>query len=301
VGIIEKAAARLGQPLREIPREREISREHKVIHEPEQAVRAESDGIKQLHRNAPPERAKPVSKTVELDLEKLQRLGMVTPNAERSQIAEEFRAIKRGLLDRVMHADRSSKRSNLIMVSSALPSEGKTFTSINLAMSIAMELDHTVLLVDADVARPSLLQALGLQAEHGLMDILLDRHITLGDVLLKTNVDTLSILPAGKVHRNATELLASQTMSKLLDEIATRYQDRIVIFDSPPLLLTTESRVLASEMGQIVMVVEAEKTTQKTVKTALRKLEGCPNLSLVYNKANTFAGGENYGYHSYHG
>jgi exopolysaccharide/PEP-CTERM locus tyrosine autokinase len=302
VGIIEKAAARLGQTPREIAREREFRREREVTQEPLPATPVRADGgIKQVSRHAPPERAKPVSKHVDLDLEKLHRLGMVTPDGGRSAIAEEFRAIKRGLLDRVMQADESSNRRNLIMVSSSLPSEGKTYCSINLAMSIAMELDHTVLLVDADVARPSLLSALGLNAERGLMDILLDRHIEPSDVMLKTNVDTLSILPAGKVHRNATELLASQTMSKLLDEIATRYHDRIVIFDSPPLLLTTESRVLASQMGQIVVVVEAEKTTQKALKTTLRKLEGCANVSLVYNKTNAFAGGETYGYHSYYG
>jgi Mrp family chromosome partitioning ATPase len=132
------------------------------------------------------------------------------------------------------------------------------------------------------------------------MDILLDRHVSVGDAMLKTNVDTLSLLPAGSAHRHATELLASQTMSKLLDEIANRYSDRIVIFDSPPLLLTTEARVLASQMGQIVMVVEAEKTTQKTLKNALRQIEACPNINLVYNKAKAFPGGENYGYYSYY-
>jgi Mrp family chromosome partitioning ATPase len=132
------------------------------------------------------------------------------------------------------------------------------------------------------------------------MDILLDRHVHVQDVMLKTNVDTLSILPAGAPHRHATELLASQAMSRLLDEIANRYADRIVIFDSPPLLPTTEARALATQMGQIVMIVEAETTTQNTLKHALRQIEACPNVNLVYNKAKAFPGGDSYGYYSYY-
>jgi Mrp family chromosome partitioning ATPase len=118
--------------------------------------------------------------------------------------------------------------------------------------------------------------------------------------MLKTNVSTLSLLPTGASQRNATELLASKSMSKLLDEMANRYSDRVVIFDSPPLLLTSEARVLASQMGQIVLVVEAEKTTQKELKNALRQIEGCPNVNLVYNKAKAFSGGDEYGTYSYY-
>jgi protein-tyrosine kinase len=240
----------------------------------------------------------PHSRLVELNLEKLHEMGMVTPDGGRSPVAEEFRAIKRTLIDTAFKKDAAqTKRSNLIMVTSSLPGEGKTFCAINLAISIAMELDHTVLLVDADVARPSILRNLGLKGDGGLMDILLDPKLDIADVMLKTNVDTLSILPAGTSHRHATELLASQSMRTLLDEISARYADRIVIFDSPPLLLTTEARVLASQMGQIVMVIEAEKTTQKAVKTALHQLESCPNVNLIYNKANAFPGGEKYGFY----
>jgi exopolysaccharide/PEP-CTERM locus tyrosine autokinase len=156
-------------------------------------------------------------------------------------------------------------------------------------------MDHTVLLVDADVARPSVPHFLGLKNEAGLMDILLDDKLDLADVMLKTNIDSLSFLPAGRSHRHATELLASQSMSRLLDEIARRYPDRIVIFDSPPVLLTTESRVLASQMGQIVMVVEAQKTTQHAVKSVLRQLGSSANVNLLYNKSRGFSGEEYYG------
>ncbi len=236
----------------------------------------------------------------DINLAKLHQLGMITPDQGKTLAAQEFRGIKRSLIQNAfIKGDGAIHHGNLIMLTSALPKEGKTFCAINLAMSIATEMDHTVLLVDADVARPSVLLTLGLKSAVGLMDILLDEELDLADVMIKTNVDTLKILPAGTGHRHATELLASQAMSSLLNEIANRYPDRIVIFDSPPLLPTTEARVLASQMGQIVMVVEAETTTQHAVKEALRQIETCAHVSLVYNKAKAFSGGTNYGYGYY--
>ena len=223
---------------------------------------------------------------------------MVTHDGGRIAVAEDFRNIKRPLLRNARGGEGNIiKHGNLIIVTSALPGEGKTYCAINLALSIAMEMDMTVLLVDADVARPSVLKVLGLSAEAGLMDVLLDDDKTLSDVILKTNISTLSILPAGRRNKHATELLASRTMSKLLSEIANRYADRIVIFDSPPLLITTESNVLAAQMGQVVMVVEAEKTTQHAVKEALRKIDSCHHISLIYNKIKAFPGNVYYGYY----
>jgi exopolysaccharide/PEP-CTERM locus tyrosine autokinase len=224
---------------------------------------------------------------------------MVTAAGGRTPLLEDFRIIKRPLLQRAF-AERApgANPGNLIMITSSLPGEGKTYCAINLAMSIAMELDHTVLLVDADVARPSILRTLGLPAQRGLMDILTDDKLDMADVMLRTNVDTLSILPAGTSTPRATELLASSTMSSLVSEIANRYPDRIVIFDSPPLLLTSEARVLASHMGQIVMVVEAQTTTQHAVKEALHQLGGINNVNLIYNKTRDLPGiEETYDYH----
>jgi len=234
---------------------------------------------------------KPNAQRVELDLESMRQAGLVTAASGRTTLLEDFRIIKRPLLQRAF-SERAptDKPGNLIMVTSSLPGEGKTFCAINLAMSIAMELDHTVLLIDADVARPSVLRTLGLPAQRGLMDMLLDDKLDLSDVMLRTNVDTFAILPAGTSTPHATELLASSAMAALVHEIAHRYPDRIVIFDSPPLLLTSESRVLASHMGQIVMVVESESTTQHAVKESLRQLEGCSNVNLVYNKLRQLPG-----------
>jgi exopolysaccharide/PEP-CTERM locus tyrosine autokinase len=235
---------------------------------------------------------------VELDLKHMQDIGLVTAAGGRTTLVEDFRVIKRPLIKRAFGPrPADEKPGNLIMITSSLPGEGKTFCSINLAMSIAMELDHTVLLVDADVARPSVLRTLGLPAQRGLMDLLLDEKIDMADVMLRTNVDTLTLLPAGTSNPRATELLASQTMTSLVYEIANRYPDRIVIFDSPPLLLTSEAHVLAAHMGQIVVVVEAERTTQHAVKEALSQLEGLTNVNLIYNKTREFPGTETYDYH----
>jgi exopolysaccharide/PEP-CTERM locus tyrosine autokinase len=239
------------------------------------------------------------TRRVELDLARMREMGLVTAAGGRTSLLEDFRIIKRPLLQRAFAERRPGDNpGNLIMLTSSLPGEGKTYSAINLAMSIAMELDHTVLLVDADVARPSILRTLGLPAQRGLMDLLVDDKLDMGEVMLRTNVDTLSILPAGTSTPRATELLASSTMTNLVHEIANRYPDRVVIFDSPPLLLTSESRVLASHMGQIVMVVEAQTTTQHAVKEALRQLEDNQNVNLIYNKTREFPGiEETYDYH----
>ncbi|HEY9192175.1 MAG TPA: XrtA-associated tyrosine autokinase, partial [Methyloversatilis sp.] len=226
------------------------------------------------------------SRYVELDLARLDSIGLVVPSAPRSQIAEEFRVIKRPILANA-HGKGAAPvdNGNLIMVTSSVPGEGKSFNSINLAMSIAMELDNRVLLVDADVARPSVLNLLGLPPAKGLMDVLLDDSVNLPDVLLRTNVEKLTLLPAGMPHKNATELLASGAMRSLLVELAHRYPDRIIIFDSPPLMVTTEAPVLAQSMGQIVVVVEAGRTTHTMLKQALSKVEGCPIKMVILNKA----------------
>ena len=252
-----------------------------------------------LEADAAPAAPQRQTRKVELDLAKMRASGMVTAAGGRTSLVEDFRIIKRPLLKRAFgERQERGNPANLIMLTSSLPGEGKTYCAINLAMSIAMELDHTVLLVDADVARPSVLRTLGLPAQRGLMDLLVDDKLDVSDVLLRTNVDTLSILAAGTSTPRATELLASSTMANLVQEIANRYSDRVVIFDSPPLLLTSEARTLASHMGQIVVVVEAQKTTQHAVNEALRQLEGYNNVNLIYNKTRDIPGiEETYDYH----
>jgi receptor protein-tyrosine kinase len=185
------------------------------------------------------------------------------------------------------------------MITSALPGEGKTFCTINLAISIAMEMDRTVLLVDADVAKPSITSALGIkaEAEMGLMDVLSDRGIDLASVLFKTDMPSLSILPAGTRHARATEVLASERMRILLQEMAQRYSDRVIIFDSPPLLVASEASVLANRMGQILVVVEAGKTQEAALKKALGRIESGNVLGVLLNKGE--APESEYGYDGY--
>jgi protein-tyrosine kinase len=237
----------------------------------------------------------PVSRRVDIDLDRVAASGIVTPKAARTATADQFRIVKRPLIDNAMGKGASTlKHANLIMVTSALPGEGKSFTAINLAMSIAAELDNTVMLVDADVARPSLLNMLGLPPSPGLLD-LIDGSAEMSDVLLRTNVEKLSILPSGTPHAKATELLASEAMRQLLDDMAQRYPDRIIIFDSPPLLLTTEARELASHMGQIVVVVQAGRTLQSAVDEALAAIAQCPVRLMLLNQADASTQG-GYGY-----
>ncbi|MDH5545609.1 MAG: XrtA-associated tyrosine autokinase [Gammaproteobacteria bacterium] len=240
-------------------------------------------------------------KEVQIDLERLEAAGMLTTKNGRSRIAEEMRAIKRPLLRNAFsNSGKVNDRGNLIMVTSAVPGEGKSFNSINLAMSISMELDRKVLLIDADVAKPSAMKYLGLDTDVGLVDYLLDDDLELSDVLLNTNVENLRLLPAGRLHSHATEVLASESMYNLTMELSERYPDRVVIFDSPPLLATSEARVLAGLMGQILVVVESVKTAEPVIKEALSYLNtDQQTVGLVLNKFRGKSSGNYYG--SYYG
>lgn len=239
------------------------------------------------------------SREVELDFRKMHDSGLLIPGRERSSLEEEFRIIKRPLLENVKgHGAAKPVRANLIMVTSSLPGEGKTQTAINLAISMAMELDHTVLLVEADVVKPSALARLGVPSDKGLMDLLADSELDIADVMLKTNIPKLTLLPAGTFQARSTELLGSATMDALLDELATKYSDRIVVFDSPPLLPSTEARVMSAHMGQVVMVVESGKTPLNAVKQSFATLEEHPVVLSMLNKYQGPKGKEAYGYYA---
>jgi protein-tyrosine kinase len=237
---------------------------------------------------------------VRIHLESLKARGFVTPDGEQSQIGQEFRVIKRPLLanafGRGVAAIKNGKR---VMVTSAFPGEGKSFCAINLAMSIAAERDFKVILVDADVARPSVPRELGIETQAGLMDLLMDNSLDLSQLIVPTNVDKLSILPAGRRHKQATEFLASASMSRLLEQISTKYPDSIIVFDSPPLLVTTESRILASYMGQIVVVVEAGRTPRESVSEALSTIGSNEVVGLVLNKSQQIKAGSDFQYSGY--
>jgi exopolysaccharide/PEP-CTERM locus tyrosine autokinase len=222
---------------------------------------------------------------LQLDLQRLATAGVLTPDRIDSALANQLRLIKRPLINAAQgKGPRPIANANRIMVSSALPGEGKSFIALNLAMSIAMERDSRVLLVDADTTRPSLSAMLGAPLAEGLLDLVTNAALSPRQTLLKTNLERLTFLPSGTPRANATELLASEAMERLVEHLASRYSDRILIFDAPPLLAATEPSVLAGYMGQVVLVVEAQRTTHKAVQHALTAVEACPVVMTVLNK-----------------
>lgn len=242
---------------------------------------------------------KSFSNPVDLDLEKLDHEGFINPDNADTLLSNTFRMIKRPLLKNVLGKGATVvDNANLIMVSSSLSEEGKTFSAINLAISMAMEKDKHVLLIDADVNKPSHHQVFGLQMKSGLTDLLMGKVDDMSRILYKTNIPSLTLMFAGNHAAHATELLASEAMDIFVEELSSRYPDRIIIFDSPPLLLTTEASVLASHMGQVVVVVEAEKTLKQHVQKSVSLLSN-EIVLLLLNKMRDKNEVANYGYYGY--
>jgi protein-tyrosine kinase len=231
-----------------------------------------------------------------LDIEGLQRAGELVPTHTRSVQAEELRQIKRPLLKNARSRDAAAQRLSLIMVTSAIPGEGKTFFAINLAMSVATEIDFSVLFIDADVLRQDAMDRLGVGPGPGLLDLLSDPSLSLADVVQTTNVPKLSVLRAGYRQHLSTELLASKAMDQLLQRLANDYPQQVVIFDAPPLLVTNQARVLASNVGQVVLLVEAGRTQRSIVQQGFAAVEHCPIVMSVLNKANLHQSDAGYGY-----
>lgn len=217
---------------------------------------------------------------------------------------DQYRRIKRPLLSNAFGKTASLvKNGNLILVTSSVPGEGKTFTSVNLALSIAQEKDKTVLLVDCDVARQGVSRMLGIDKLDGLVDVLEGHAQSIGDVLLQPDIHNLRLLAAGKRDEYVTELLASDRMAELVNELISRYDDRVIIFDGPPLLATPETQILAGLVGQVVFVVETGKTSQSLVEDALRLIPEEKATGIVMNKNEGMIGriGYSYGYSGYYG
>ncbi len=237
---------------------------------------------------------------IRFDVSLLKEQGFLVPDDQQQRVAEQYRLIKRPLLDNAaaISAHRGSG-ANLILVASALPGDGKTFNCINLAMSMATEKDMTVVLVDADVAKPHISSLFGLSNEPGLIDLLADEQMRLKDVVVPTAVQGLSILPAGKMNVHAPELLASQRMEAVTRALSESAPGRIVIFDSSPMLVRSEARILAKLAGQIVMIVAAGRTPQHAVLEALESMDEDKAINLVLNRAARASTGEAYGYYGY--
>ncbi len=222
-----------------------------------------------------------------IDSDQLERDGMVAPTEKFAKIKEQYRYIKRPLLNNAFGENASLlKHPNLVMVSSSYPSEGKTFTAINLAISMVLEQDRTVLLVDADVINPTLSTRFTSQDKQGLLDYL-KGNANVQDIILNTNIPNFKIITAGKRSHHSNEMIASDKMKQLMGELSTRYPDRIVIFDTAPLLGASETHVLSQMVGQAVIVVEEERTTHSQLERALSMLNPDLAVGLVLNKSKS--------------
>ncbi|MEM7226389.1 MAG: XrtA-associated tyrosine autokinase [Pseudomonadota bacterium] len=257
---------------------------------PKRPAPAGANGVHQIHENG--------VRSVELDFNRLESQGIVTPNNTRTRTTEEFRLIKRTVLANRWRDDVSNP--NLIMVTSAIPGEGKTFSAMNLAMSIASEKDLSVLLIDCDLTKPTISSRFGISAQRGLVDVLEDFSLDIADVMIKTNVDGLTVIPAGAPNAMNPELLASDRMQALLSDMADRYSNRIIVFDSSPVLATTEPTVLAERVGQIIFVVEAHKTRSAAIKSAIELINIGPLIGMVLNKADGQFGTTQFGSYYYY-
>lgn len=270
----------------------------------EEAAELATNSAAPLSANADRDRPNPSAikretrQRVTVDPERLRAMGFSMPG-DQSPVAEEFRLIKRPLVSAALNPDSepSIKNRNLIMVTSARPGEGKTFVAINLAFSIASEHDVHVLLIDGDVAKPTIPAVLGFEAEKGLIDVVSDSSIDLADVMVRTSIDNLTILPSGSVRRGSTELLASSRMVRFVDDIAKRYPDRVIIFDSPPVLARSEPLILVKHVGQVVFVVEAERTSRTAIDEALGLIGPERVGGIVLNKAPSVAVQDRFGEH----
>jgi protein-tyrosine kinase len=236
-------------------------------------------------------------KIVRVDPAALRAAGLAPAESQQRELADQYRNIKRPLIGAATGRGASKvDRGQLIMMASAMPGEGKTFTAINLALSMALEKNVSVLLVDADIPKPHISRTFGVDREAGLMDVLRDEQVNVESLILPTDVGNLSLLPAGHKSDTATELLASHRMEETVNYLVASNPSRIVLIDSPPLLLTSESRVLAHWVGQILLVVRADSTPQQAVMDAIGHLGSEKSISLVLNQSIHESPGYYYGY-----
>jgi exopolysaccharide/PEP-CTERM locus tyrosine autokinase len=240
-------------------------------------------------------------KQIVIDTNRLAASGLLAPDSLQRRLEDEYRVIKRPLLrNAALAPDGLLPHGNLLMVASALSGEGKTFTCVNLCLSIAREKDWSVVLVDADCAKPHLSQLFGAEREPGLLDLLRDGSQSFDSFVMPTNIPNLTFLPSGARDRQAAELLASGRMEQLCDDAAAHDARRIVVFDSAPQLLAPESTILSSRVGQILMVVKAFKTPYQAVLSARDKLDPSKAINLLLNEADERDGlggyGDGYGY-----
>jgi len=238
-------------------------------------------------RAEPPPRAARSARTVRIDRAGLRALELLPSENEERRLQQEFRQIKRPLIDRALaRGEGATANDHVILIASALPGDGKTFTSINLALSMAMEKDINVLLVDADVAKRHISRIFDVANEPGLLDVLREENADVESMIISTDIPGFALLPAGHPSDTATELLASTRTEDIVAALVRSDPNRIVLVDSPPLLLTSESRVLAGVAGQVLLVVRAGATPQQAVMEAVQLLGEGRSVSLILNQSD---------------
>lgn len=246
--------------------------------------------------------AQPVpGRRAHIDQSELGEAGFILPDAAPNALAEEFRIVKRQLLLNAMGGQGVTpvRNGRAILVASAEPDEGKTFCSVNLALSLAREKDIDVLLVDADFAKPEILSTLGVEGGPGLIDAVHDAAIDVESCVIHTDLGNLSVLPAGRAFNETTELLASERMRTVFERLLLN-PSRIVIFDSSPALAASTASVLATLTGQVMMVVRADETGESELREALGLLSGCEHISLLLNAVQLAPHGRRFGdYYGY--
>jgi len=262
----------------------------------QQAPAAQSEPAPQpqqrRRRAAPQPESTAHSRQVSIDRGALRQHGIALPSAGRSRIAEEFRIVKRQIVAKFLDevdGDPEAARNRVIMVTSAKPGEGKTFAAINLALSIASEQDLKVLLIDLDTRHHAMQDMMGIPAGRGLTDLLSNPDVDFADVVLRTNMPNLAVMPAGHPDNRGPELLSSKRTREMFEEMTQRYSDRFIIFDAPSCLASSDPATLASIVGQVVFIVEADQTQQEEVEAGVALVRACPNISLLLNKVRASA------------
>jgi len=252
------------------------------------------------NQETPPSVVSSNGQVAHVDRDALAEAGMLVPGGPVTPLAEEFRLVKRQLLLTARAvAGADADKARMVLVCSAQSGEGKTFCAINLALSMAAEMDMQILLVDADFAQPDVLARLGLPPGPGLLDVLQGAVEHAEQCIIDTDIPQLSILPAGTRSNSDTELLASDRARAILDGLAAANPRRIVIFDSPPALAASPASVLASLVGQVMLVVRADQTSESDLREAVAMLDGCEHIQLVLNAVSFQPGGRRFG--SYYG
>ena len=189
---------------------------------------------------------------------------------------------------------------NTIMVTSPDMGDGKSITAMNLAATLAQKMDYTVLLIDADLRHPSILKLLGIKSNYGLSDYLVGK-VDLPDILIKTGIGKLVIMPAGNATENSVELLSSEAMKRLVHEIKHRYKDRYIIFDAPPIIAVADTLPLSNYVDGVLLVIQAARTTPKTALHAISQIKGSNILGVVFNKVPSYLVKNLYPYYRYYG